>query len=58
MGDGRRGKNFAVYASVWEFLVMVWVESGGVCRIREIGCEERERKKTLSEISLGMDLGW
>ncbi len=45
MGDGRRCRNVAVYARYGEFLVMVWVESGEVCRIREIWGEEKERKR-------------
>ena len=39
------GRIVAVYASVGELLVLVWVESRGVCRIREIGGEEKERKR-------------
>ena len=38
-------------------LVMVWVESRGVCRIREIGGEGKERKRDflfLSEDLWGM----
>ena len=50
MGDGRRCRIVAVYArcmgkmKVVEALMMVWVESRGVCRIREIWGEGKERK--------------
>lgn len=57
MGDGREGRIVAVWASVGEFLVLVWVESRGECRIREIGGEGKERKRDflfLSEDLWGM----
>ena len=47
MGDGREGRIVAVWASVGEFLVLVWVESRGGCRIREIGGEGKERKRVV-----------
>ena len=56
MGDGRVGGIVVVYASVGdgvygedvgvvEALVMVWVESRGICRIRDIWGEGKERKR-------------
>ena len=47
MGDGRVCRIVAVYASVGEFLVLVWVESRGVCPIKEIWGEGKERKRVV-----------
>ena len=61
MGDVRRCRIVAVYASVGdgvygdmkvvEALMMVWVESRGVCRIKEIGGEGKERKRVFPSFS-------
>ena len=72
MGDGREGRIVAVWASVGdgvygedvgvvEALVLVWVESRGVCRIKEIWGEGKERKRDflfLSEDLWGMGEQW
>ena len=61
MGDGRRCRIVAVYGSVGEFLVLVWVESRGVCRIREIGGEGKERKRDCGmekSSNFSMELCW